>query len=145
MQIAFFFAFFGGGFVRASNFSKIVKNLGKMQKKMQKNAKKMQKKCEKNAKKYKKIKQMQIAFFFAFFGVGFVRASNFSKLAKNLGKMQKKCEKNAKKMQILEMCMFYKNKFPEVAFLLAFFLHFPGPRFLGLHFLGAFFLHFFAF
>ena len=48
--------------------------------------------------------------------------------------------------------MFYKNKFPKVAFFCIFdciyfklFLHFPGPRFLGLHFLGAFFecfLHF---
>ena len=110
----------------------------------------MQKKCEKNTKK---IKNMQIAcfshVFFAFFGGGFVRASNFSKIAKNLGKMQKKCEKKCKKnatnMQILEMCMFYKNKVPEVAFLIAFFLHFPRPRFLGLHFLGAFFCMFFAF
>ena len=67
-------------------------------------AKKMQKtskqKCKKNANKNatlkknanKNAKKMQIAcfsFFFAFFGGGFVWASNFSKIAKNLGKMQK--------------------------------------------------------
>ena len=105
-----FFAFFGGGFVRASNFSKIAKHLGKLQKRSKQNAKNMRKTCK---------------------------------------KMRNKCKKNAKQMQTLEMCMFYKNKFPEVAFLFAFllacflhfFLHFPGPRFLGLHFLGAFFLH----
>ena len=128
-----------------------------------KNAKKKQNKCEKNTKKNKTNAN---CIFFAFFGGGFDRASNFSKLAKNLGKMQKKnktnaknmrknakkmrnkCKKNAKKMQILEMRMSYKNKFPEVAFLLAFlfafFLHVPGPRFLGLHFLVAFFLLFFC-
>ena len=112
-------------------------------------------------KKYQKNTKNANCMFFEFFGGVFVRASIFSKIAKNLGKMQKeskknakkmwnKCKKNAKKMQILEMCMFYKNKFPEVAlcfaFLIAFilhvFLHFPGPRFLGLHFLGAFFFAF---
>ena len=122
-----FFAFFGGGFVRASNFSKIVKNLGKMQKKMRK-------KCEKNTKK---IKQMQIAFFCIFWR-GFVRASNFSKIAKNLGKMQqkcknnaKKCKKNAKQMQkkMRKTCKFWKcacftkTNFQKLHFFCMFALH----------------------
>ena len=51
------FAFFAGGFVRASNFSKIAKHLGKMQKQANTNAKNMRnkcKKCETNAKKIQK-------------------------------------------------------------------------------------------
>ena len=77
--------------------------------------------------------------FFAFFGGGFVRASDFSKIAKNLGKMQKTNSGNVHVLQkqISRSCMFF-------AFLIAFFLRFPGPRFLGLHFLGAFFCMFFA-
>ena len=111
----------------------------------------------KNAKKYQKDKKHANCMFFAFFGGGFVRASNFSKIARNLGKMQKQCKKmrkNAKKMkkcekklQILEMCMFYKTKFQKLhffAFLIAFFFAF-FCTFLGHGFWGCtFWVHFFA-
>ena len=102
---------------------------------MQKKCKNNAKKKRKNAKTMRKKCKLHLFVFLPIFGMGFVRASIFSKIAKNLGKMQKQCKKNAKQnakkkrkkcktnakeMQILEMCMLYKNKFPEVAL----FLHF---------------------
>ena len=131
--------------------------------KLQKTQVKCKKKCKKNAKKSKKMqKKMRQTcklnlFVFLHFLEGVLSGLKiFQKLPKtqvkckkNASKMRKKCKKHAKEMQILEMCMLYKNKFPEAAlflhFCLHFCLHFPGPRFLGLHFLVAFYLHVFAF
>ena len=158
------------GFNFFENCKKPRYNAKKMQKQCEKNAKNTKKKCKTNAKKIQK-KTNANCMFFAFFGGGFVRASNFSKIAKILGKMQKKAkqmqkkskhmqqtmQKNAKKntktMQILEMSMIYKNKFPEVAFffafLLAFFLHdfciFLGQvKVFGVALSGCIFLHVFC-
>ena len=109
--------------------------------------------CKKNAKTYKENKTNANCIFLHFLEGVLSGLQIFQKLQKNLGKVQKKSETNAKQMQetcekhansgnvhvvqkqISRSCIFF-------AFLLAFFLHFPGPRFLGLHFLGAFFLHF---
>ncbi len=131
------------------------------QNKCEKNPKTCEKKCEKNTKKNKTHANCMFLHFLEGVLSGLQifqklqktevkckkKQKNATKMPK---KMRNKCKNNAKKMQILEMCMFYKNKFPEVAFFFcifaciffALFLHFPGPRFLGLHFLGAFFLHF---
>ena len=152
MQIAFF----GRGFVRASNFSKFAKNLGKMQKKCEKHAKNIRKKCEKIQKKTNK----NVNCIFLHFLDGVLSGLQiFSKIAKNLGKMQKKMEKNKKKKKgetnakknkkCKQKWKFWKcacftknNKFPEVAFFIACFA-FCFCIFLGHGFWGCtFWVHF---
>ena len=104
----FFFAFFGGGFVWDSIFSKFAKNLGKMQKTAKIMQKKKRKKCKTNATKNANC---ICSFFFCIFWKGVLSGLHiFSKIAKNLGKMQKTCKQNAKKKQtkMRKKCKFWK-------------------------------------
>ena len=112
--------------------------------KCEKKRKQCKQKCKKACKQkmQKKMHNSRICIFFhrfcAFLGGPPVRASKVQN-CKDARKRQKKMRrKNAKKLNNSRSCIFLHFCLRFSFYFFCSFLHFPGPRLLGLYFLGAF-------